>query len=134
MSRHGAPAYLAVALVLVGSALQILAGRRLVAGEQPRPVAATVVNVVSPAAVLFVAAFVAYLRAVGLSEGSGAKPTTVVIAAALLASAAYTLVVAVIALGVVVASHGVRRAWASLWLVAATSVTAVALLPIGLRR
>ena len=134
MSRHGVPAYVAVVLVLAGSALQILASRRLVAGERSRPVAATVINVVSPAAVLFVAAFVAYLRAVGLPEGSGAKATTVVIAAALLASAAYTLAVAVVALAVVVASHGVRRAWASLWLVAATSVTTAALLPIGLGR
>lgn len=131
MSRHGAPAYVAVMLVLVGSALQIFASRRLVAADRPRPASATVVNVVSPAAVLFIAAFVGYLRAAGLPEGSGAKATTVVIAAALLASAAYTLVVAVVALAVAVASHGLRRAWASLWLVAATSVTAAVLLPIG---
>lgn len=131
MSRHGTPAYVAVVLVLVGSLLQILASRRLVSGDRPRPASATVVNVVSPAAVLFIAAFVGYLRAVGLPEGSGAKATTVVIAAALLASAAYTLVVALVALVVAVAAHGVRRAWASLWLVAATSVTAAVLLPIG---
>jgi hypothetical protein len=131
MVRHGPSAVLAVVLVLLGSAAQIGVRRRLADEETPRPVSATVVNVVAPSAVLFVAGAVTYLRVVGLAHGGTARVTTVLIAAALLACAAYTLVVAFVALAVAVASHGVRRAWASLWVLAATSVTAAVLLPLG---
>ena len=132
MVRHGPSTVVAVVLVLLGSVLQVLVSRRLApAAARSRPASATVVNVVAPAAVLFTAAAVVYLRAVGLPAGNGAKATTVVIAAVLLASAAYTLVVSLVALAVAVARHGLRQAWASLWVVAATSVAAAVLIPIG---
>jgi len=131
MVRHGPSAVVAVVLVLLGSALQIRARRRLADEQSPRPASATVVNIVAPTAVVFIAGAVTYLRLVGLAHGGNARATTVLIAAALLACAAYTLVVAVVALAVAVASHGVRRAWGSLWVLTATSVTAVVLLPIG---
>jgi len=134
MVRHGPAAVVALLLVLVGSALQMRARRRLAEQHGPGPVSATVVNVVAPAAVVFIAGAVPYLRLVGLAHGGNARVTTVLVAAALLACAAYTLVVALVALAVAVASHGVRRAWASLWVVTATSVTAAALLPMGWRR
>ena len=86
---------------------------------------------VAPTAVLFIAGAVTYLRVVGLAHGGNARVTTVLIAAALLACAAYTLVVALVALAVAVASHGVRRAWASVWVLTATWVTAAVLLPLG---
>jgi hypothetical protein len=131
VARHGLSAVLAVVLVLVGSAAQIRVRRRVADEETPRPVSATIANVVAPTAVLFIAGAVTYLRVVGLAHGGNARVTTVLIAAALLACAAYTLVVALVALAVAVASHGVRRAWASLWVLTATSVTAAVLLPIG---
>ena len=132
--RHGSTAVVALVLVLLGSALQIRARRRLTDADSPRPVSATIVNVVAPAAVLFIAAAVTFVRVVGLAHGGNARVTTVLVAAALSACAAYTLVVAVVALAVAVASHGVRRAWASLWVLTATSVTAAVLLPIGWTR
>jgi len=131
MVRHGPSAVLALVLVLLGSALQFHVRRDVADEESPRPVSTTVVNVVAPAAVLFIGGAVAYLRLAGPAHGSNPQVTTVLIAAALLACAAYTLVVALVALAVAVAAHGVRRAWASLWVVTATSVTAAVLLPIG---
>jgi len=131
MVRHGPSAVFAFALVLLGSGLQIRVRRRVADDESPRPVSATVINVVAPAAVLFIAGAVTYLRMVGLAHGGNARVTTVLIAVALLACAAYTLLVAMVALAVALASHGVRRTWASLWVVTATSVTAAVLLPIG---
>jgi len=129
--RHGLSAVLALVLVLVGSGLQIRVRRRVTDEDGPRLVSATVINVVAPAAVVFIAGAVTYLRIVGLAHGGNARATTVLVAAALLACAAYTLLVAMVALAVAVAAHGVRRAWASLWVVTAMSVTAAVLLPMG---
>src|SRR3954447_21387225 len=129
--RHGPSAVLAILLVLVGSGLQIRVRRRVADEDGQRLVSATVINVVAPGAVIFIAGAVTYLRMVGLTHGGNAKATTVLVAAALLACAAYMLLVAMVALAVAVVSHGVRRAWASLWTVAAMSVTAAVPLPIG---
>src|SRR3954451_385299 len=129
--RHGPSALFAFLLVLLGSGLQIRVRRRVTDEDGPRLVSATVINVVAPAAVVFIASAVTYLRLVGLAHGDNARATTVLVAAALLACAAYMLLVAMVALAVAVVSHGVRRAWASLWTVAAMSVTAAVLLPIG---
>jgi hypothetical protein len=131
MTRHGMPAAIAVTLVLLGSVLQILTSRGWARGGSPRPTSATVVNVVAPAGLLFVASAVAYVRLAGGRHGPGTDLTTTLVAVALFASAAYTSLVAVIALAVAVVAHGVRRAWASLWVVTAASVTAAVLLPIG---
>jgi len=88
MVRHGPSAVVAVVLVLLGSALQIRARRRLADEQSPRPASATVVNIVAPTAVVFIAGAVTYLRLVGLAQGGNARATTVLIAAALLACAA----------------------------------------------
>lgn len=134
MARHGTPAAIAVALVLLGALLQVITSRRWSDQRQPRPTSATVVNAVAPAGVLFVAAAVAYIRLAGGPHGPGSRLTNVLVAAALFASAVYTSAVALIALAVAVVSHGVRRAWVSLWVVTAASVTAAVLLPIGWSR
>jgi hypothetical protein len=131
MARHGDLAAIALGLVLLGSLAQIVAARRIFTDARPRPVSATVVNVVAPAGVLFVTAAGGYLRVAGGHHGTG-RITTVLIAAALVASAAYATVVTLVALAVAVASHGLRRAWSSLWVVTAASVTCVAVLPLVL--
>lgn len=131
MARHGTPAAVAVVLVLLGSVLQVLASRRWVRDGRPRPASATVVNAVAPVGVLFSAAAVAYARLAIGHHGAGSRLTTVLVAAALFAAAAYTCVVALVALAIAVLHHGLRRAWASVWVVMAASVAAAVLLPIG---
>ena len=135
MTRHGGPAALALALVLLGSLAQIIAARWVSAGEDsaPRPTSATVVNVVAPAGVLFITAAVGYLRLAGGPHAASSKVTDVLIAAALFASAAYTTVVAIVALAVAVAHNSLRRVWPSVWVVTAASVTCVAFLPMVMR-
>lgn len=131
MVRHGDWAGIALALVLLGSLAQIIVARHVFTDARPRPVSATVVNVVAPACVLLVTAAGAYLHIARGHHGTG-RITTVLIAAALVASAGYTIVVTLVALAVAVVSHGFRRAWSSLWVVTAASVTCVAVLPIVL--
>ena len=131
MTRHGDTAAIAVALVLLGSLAQIIAARRVFTDARPRPVSATVVNVVAPAGVLFVTAAGGYLHVAGGHHGAG-RVTTVLIAAALLSSAAYTTVVTLVALAVAVVRNGLRQTWSSVWVVAAASVTCVAVLPLVL--
>jgi len=133
MTRHGGPAALALALVLLGSLAQIIAARRISADAQPRPTSATIVNIVAPAGVLFIAAAVGYLRLAGGPHAASSRVTNVLIAAALFASAAYATVVTLIALAVAVAHNGLRRVWPSLWVVTAASVVCVAFLPMVLR-
>jgi hypothetical protein len=133
--RHEGPAAIAVALVLLGSALQIVVARRMPAGSgraQP-PTSATVVNVVTPIGVLLVAASTAYLRLTGGTHTHGNKLIVTLVAAALVVSAIYTGVVALFAFAVAVVSHGLRRVWPSVWVVTAASVTCLALLPIAQR-
>jgi hypothetical protein len=132
MARHGDPAGIAFALVLLGSLAHIVAARRVFTGTRPRAVSATVVNVVAPAGVLFVTAAGGYLHVAGAHHGMG-RITTVLVASALVASAAYTTVVTLVALVVAVVSHGLRQAWSSVWVVTAASVTCVAVLPLVLR-
>jgi hypothetical protein len=132
--RHEGPAAIAVALVLLGSALQIVVARRMPAGPgraQP-PTSATVVNVVAPIGVLLVAASTAYLRLTGGTHTHGNKLIVTLVAAALVVSAIYTGV-ALVAFAVAVVSHGLRRVWPSVWVVTAASVTCLALLPVALR-
>ena len=131
MARHGDTAGIALALVLLGSLAQIVAARRMSTVARTRPVSATVVNVVAPAGVLFVTAAGGYLHIAGGHHAAG-RITTVLIAAALVASAAYTTVVTLVALAVAVAAHGLRQAWSSVWVVTAASVTCVAVLPLVL--
>ena len=133
MTRHGGPAALALALVLLGSLAQIVAARRAFTDVRPRPTSATVVNVVAPAGVLFITAAVGYLRLAGGPHAASSRVDNVLIAAALFASAAYTSIVALVALAVAVAHNGLRRVWPSVWVVTAASVTCVALLPVMLR-
>ena len=134
MTRHGGPAALALALVLLGSLAQIVAARRVSPDAAPRPTSATVVNIVAPAGVLFITAAVGYLRLAGGPHAASSRVTNVLIAAALFASAAYTTVVTLIALAVAVAHNGLRRVWPSVWVVTAASVTCVAFLPMVLHQ
>jgi hypothetical protein len=131
MARHGDSAAIALALVLLGSLAQIFAAGRIFTALRPRPVSATVVNVVAPAGVLFATAACGYLHLAGGHHGTG-RVTTVLVAAALVASAAYTAVVTLVALAVAVAAHGLRQVWSSVWVVTAASVTCVAVLPLVL--
>lgn len=133
MTRHGGSAVLALALVLLGSLAQIIAARRVSGDAGPRPVSATVVNVVAPASVLFITAAVGYLRLAGGPHAASSRVTNLLITAALFASAAYATVVALVALAVGVAHNGLRRVWPSVWVVTAASVTCVAFVPMVLR-
>lgn len=134
MTRHGSPAALALAFVLLGSLAQVVAARRAFHDSRPRPVSATVVNVVAPAGVLLITAAVGYVRMTGGAHGVSNKVTTALVAAALFASAGYLTLVAIVALTVAVSAHGLRRVWPSLWVVTAASVTCVAVLPVVLQR